>query len=116
MEKSSFWRADQELSCVSSQLDILTLLYERSLGPIAPILCYPHEISQLLQKSSAVTETAILDSFHTLLSPPPPTGARKMLTDFSARYYREIVLAVAANTIQNKTPRTFLNVALFHSN
>lgn len=95
MEKSSFWGADQEFSCVSSQLDIL--------GPIAPILCYPHEISQLFQKSSAVTETAILDSLHTLLSPPLPTGARKMLTDFSARYYREIVLAIAANTIQNKT-------------
>ena len=116
MEKSSFWGADQEFSCVSSQLDILTHLYERPLGPIAPILCYPHEISQLLQKSSAVTETAILDSFHTLLSPPLPAGARKMLSDFSGRHNQEIVLAIAANTIQNKTPQTFLNAALFHSN
>jgi len=57
---------------------------------------------QSLQTSSAVTETVAEDYLHTLLSPPLPASVRKMLTDFSARWNQEIV-AIAANTIQNKT-------------
>lgn len=61
-------------------------------------------MSQLLQGLSAVTQTAILDSLQPFFSPPLTAGARKMFTDFSAKYNQEIVIAMAANAVQNKIP------------
>lgn len=46
---------------------------------------------------------SILDSLSATPSSPLLSYARKMVTDFSAKYNPEIIVAIAANKIQNKT-------------
>ena len=83
-----------------SQLDIQTYSHQNHY-PIAPILLSTWYVPAA---SRSICCGATLDCLPT--TPPPSpllSWARKMVTDFSAKYNQEIIVAIAANKIQKRT-------------